>query len=204
LRAYLTGELAEGEMEEADEEKLMEELQAALVKSALDADQAFTLRIKMATSLSLRVNLGAQTIVTVVVAVRFCSEKRRNLQRYILELDNLSVRDMVSTRPLFKYIMSTDKSLLNSKVLKRASILQTNGAVTIPAINFEKTEKVGDGFTDGSAQLSLLFEKKKGDSVEKGTCFSLGAWCFGRIVVGMLRIPPVGLIAAKQHWQLDL
>jgi hypothetical protein len=158
----------EQETEEPDEEKLMADLQAALMKSTLDADQAFTLRVKLATSLTLRVNLGAQTIVTVTMALRFCNEKRRNLQRFIIELDNLSIRDMVSTKPIFKYLVTTDKALLNSKVLRRASILQTSGTVVIPQIEFSKADKVGDGFADGSAQFQLLFEKKKGDSVEKG------------------------------------
>lgn len=150
-----------------DDEKLMEELQAALIKSSLDADQAFTQRIKIATSLSLKVNFAAQTIVVVSMNLRFCQEKRRGLTRFIVELDRLSVKDAVSVKPIFKYIVSTDKAQVNAKVLRRASILQTNGSVVIPPIEFNKNDKV-EALSEGGAQLNLLFEKKKGDNVEKG------------------------------------
>jgi len=150
-----------------DDEKLMEELQAALIKSSLDADQAFTQRIKIATSLSLKVNFAAQTIVVVSMNLRFCQEKRRGLTRFIVELDRLSIKDAVSVKPIFKYIVSTDKTQVNAKVLRRASILQTNGSVVIPPIEFNKNDKV-EPVSEGGAQFNLLFEKKKGDNVEKG------------------------------------
>ena len=150
-----------------DDEKLMEELQAALIKSSLDADQAFTQRIKIATSVTLKVNFAAQTIVVVSMNLRFCQEKRRGLTRFIVELDRLSIKDAVSVKPIFKYIVSTDKNQVNATVLRRASILQTNGSVVIPPIEFNKNDKV-EPVSEGGAQFNLLFEKKKGDNVEKG------------------------------------